>query len=152
MHCTDVLRAQQELLHLGKVCVISCVVAWFFFSLLLVFEDRIRFYSPGSSYVAQACLKLSPTPVSECWCFRLPHLDWKCLLKKKKISILDKIDLIKQYLTVIVIMCSENLEGNKREKKKITFLHTKKKVFLHRVGVEECFHFSPRLFRTVVEC
>lgn len=41
-------------------------------------------------------------------------------------SILDKINLIKQYLTGNVIMSSENLEGNKREKKKITFLPTKK--------------------------
>lgn len=66
-------------------------------------------------------------------------------------SILDKINLIKQYLTGNVIMSSENLEGNKREKKTITFLHAKKKVCLHRVGTEGCSHCSPRLFRTVVE-
>lgn len=71
---------------------------------------------------------------------------------KDTFSILDKINLIKQYLTGNVIMCSENLDGNKREKKKITFLHTKKKVCLHRVGAEGCSHSSPRLFRTVVEC
>lgn len=41
-------------------------------------------------------------------------------------SILDKINLIKQYLTGNVIMSSENLEGNKREKKKDYFPACKK--------------------------
>lgn len=62
-------------------------------------------------------------------------------------SILDKINLIKQYLTGNVIMCSENLEGNKREKKKITFLHTKKRVCLHRWEQKDVL----TVLRTVVE-
>lgn len=46
MHYAEVLGAQQESLRFCKVCVISCVVGWFF--LFLVFEDRVWFYSPVS--------------------------------------------------------------------------------------------------------
>lgn len=73
----------------------------------------------GTGFVTRACFKLTSL-LQSLSTGTLDHHTWiEKMSWEEKSSILDKINLTKQYLTVVnVLMSSENLEDNKRERKK----------------------------------